>query len=225
MRDQAEKNTTTYCCKLELELGLELEVSLVPALRELKGTMQQTVGSLSLSLSSWKVLRACRVIHTARKTRLCCSSNELIWIASLSRRWSSPYWAWVVAALPAGALMGLLLESSQELDIVHSLNVSKGNYSIIDAGSASCRRVRRRSAVSYEWERSRSCRWNAAGACGGGVQAIQEGWRPHCGVAAWCESRKMNHHAVAGSAAETRRQIVSWSWCKVRVAYIDVAGI
>jgi hypothetical protein len=56
LRDQAEKNTTTYCCKLELELGLELEVSLVPALRELKGTMQQTVGSLSLSLSSWKFL-------------------------------------------------------------------------------------------------------------------------------------------------------------------------
>jgi hypothetical protein len=58
LRDQAEKNTTTYCCKLELELGLELEVSLVPALRELKGTMQQTFGtlSLSLSLSSWKFL-------------------------------------------------------------------------------------------------------------------------------------------------------------------------
>jgi hypothetical protein len=54
LRDQAEKNTTTYCCKLELELGLELEVSLVPALRELKGTMQQTFGSLSLS--SWKFL-------------------------------------------------------------------------------------------------------------------------------------------------------------------------
>ncbi len=54
MKDQAEKNTTTYCCKLELELGLDLEVSLVPALRELKGTMQQTFGSLSLS--SWKFL-------------------------------------------------------------------------------------------------------------------------------------------------------------------------
>jgi len=54
LRDQAEKNTITYCCKLELELGLELEVSLVPALRELKGTMQQTFGSLSLS--SWKFL-------------------------------------------------------------------------------------------------------------------------------------------------------------------------
>jgi hypothetical protein len=55
LKDQAEKNTT-YCCKLELELelGLELEVSLVPALRELKGTMQQTFGSLSLS--SWKFL-------------------------------------------------------------------------------------------------------------------------------------------------------------------------
>jgi hypothetical protein len=54
--------------------------------------------------------------------------------------------------------MGLLLESSQELDIVHSLNVSEGNYIIIGAGSASYRRVRRRSAVSYEWEWSQSCR-------------------------------------------------------------------